>query len=282
MGDLDILVHPEDMQKAIRRLLAGGYHVATPPWVNVGSDVELSARGRMATLEVHWGLTPAGKKHYIPIEDAWKTVVAVRIAGTTALALAPEELLLYLCYHAATKHLYMQGLRSLVDVDQTLRHYGNSLRWDRAAELARAWGLARAVRLTLYLCRQYLDTPVPDFAVDKTARGVNAALVQEAIARMSMQESALDVASSKLYGVRGERWLWHRLKVLVREAFRLPSPPHMERIERAPVLTLYYTLRRLIYLLGHYHRALVQIVFAALRGRGTMHRQQGLRAWLEG
>jgi hypothetical protein len=280
MGDLDLLVHLKDIPQAMEKLSELGYHVNAPPWVNVGCDIELAAPDRLATVELHWGLTGLGKRYSIPVEAVWHSARPVDIAGAAVLTLAPEELLLYLAYHAANKHLFMQGLRSLVDVDQVVRRYEPGISWERVASLAASWGLQRGVSLTIQLCRDYLDTPVPDAGLRRLAVETEPEIIQEAMQRMSMHETAIDVAQANLFYVQAEHGIMAKTRLLLTYVLRLPQRPYARPENEGPWLRAYYIIRRLAYLLGHYIGTLGQL--AHLTGTARDSRgQQRLLPWLE-
>jgi len=281
MGDLDILVRPDDVPTAIERLSDLGYGVVAPPWINVGCDIELGAPARLAKLELHWGLTGEDDNYEIPVDLLWETARPLSISGRSALGLAPEELLIYLCYHAANKHLFMQGLRSLVDVDQTVRRYGQAVDWDRIVALSTAWRLQRGVQLTASLCHQYLGTPIEQATSAGLALEIRPEVQREALDRLSMKEEAFDVARANLFHVQAQRGLIARMQLFLKYVFRLPMRPDMRPEARTPLITAYYVLRRLAYLIGHYSGTIWHLVRAAGTGSKAGGRTHYLLPWLE-
>lgn len=110
MGDLDILIHPEDAASVNRFLLQQGYRIddafyhhttyIKPPYI---------------VLEIHISLLPAGDEHSAYFETAWEK--AVPSGDVPRLyTLKPEDEYLFYLVHLS-KHLSDggSGLRSILD-----------------------------------------------------------------------------------------------------------------------------------------------------------------------
>jgi hypothetical protein len=113
-------------------------------------------------LDVHCRLSPENVPFAIETEGLWERAVPVRLGGAAALALSPEDLLLYECLHTAFHHGFASSLRSFCDIHETLRRHGGELDWESVLSRVRHWGVNRCVYLTLHLTRELLATAVPD------------------------------------------------------------------------------------------------------------------------
>jgi len=161
--DVDVLVHPGDLEAAVARLNAAGWGVvpgqgAIPArlrcaWV---SDLAL-ARDRML-LELHWRLTQPYFGISDTLADLRDDLVPAEVAGVATRTLAAGRLLLYLCVHGAT-HRWPR-LEWICDVAELLRRE-SAADWDRVASDARAAGAARMLGLGVRLARDVLDAPLP-------------------------------------------------------------------------------------------------------------------------
>ncbi|HXG60703.1 MAG TPA: nucleotidyltransferase family protein [Planctomycetota bacterium] len=155
MGDIDLLVRRETVVEADRTLRRLGYVPERDPrpslevpdaWVNS----VLYARGRDLPVHLHWDVRNGSLPGFmvrIDPEEIWRE----RDGG----GMAPHHLLVTLCEHAL-KHSY-DALVHLTDIELAAR----AVRWERVEEVARRWGLERAVYFALVLVRDLLGVETP-------------------------------------------------------------------------------------------------------------------------
>jgi hypothetical protein len=166
LGDLDLLVPVEELDKAVECLRARGYHCLRP------FDVEVHARvrdqlpgffrtGAAAMVDLHYGVAAPRPGHAVDVQGLWERCVPARVAGTEVLSLCPEDLLLHLCGHLAYQHEFAFGLRPLCDIAATVEHYGADLRWEALIARAGEWRWQRGVYLALLCARDLVGAPVP-------------------------------------------------------------------------------------------------------------------------
>jgi hypothetical protein len=169
MADLDLLVKPADLPRAIPVLRGLGYE-SDQPFDPVAQqtgfqDMPPMRRPGGAMVELHWTLvTPlcGARIDEGELEGIWRRAAPATIAGAPALALAPEDLLLHLCMHASVHHRFADvGLKSFVDMTEVARHYEGSLDWKVFAERANRWSVANGVRMALMLAGEWTDLRVP-------------------------------------------------------------------------------------------------------------------------
>ena len=116
----------------------------------------------MGAVDVHWKITPRSFR-FAPDEEAfWRRARAVDLEFGAVMAIAPEDLLLYLCVHAA-KHGWI-ALGSICDVAETIRGRPEI---DLMAILDEATTLgSRRMFLTgIYLAHELVGAPVPEDVV---------------------------------------------------------------------------------------------------------------------
>lgn len=177
--DLDILVRQIDLPRVAEILADERYlspHVRreglATGYFQEYEDAFSSATG-LGAVDVHWKLTSRAFR-FAPTEEAfWRRAQTVELEGGTVTAIAPEDLLLYICVHAA-KHGWLQ-LGSICDVAQTLRARPAV---DLMAILDEATTLgSRRMYLTgIYLAHELLDAPVAEnvVAIARDDRNVRA------------------------------------------------------------------------------------------------------------
>jgi Uncharacterised nucleotidyltransferase len=123
--DLDILVHQTDLPRVADVLTAEGY--LSPHTRREGlatgyfqeCEDAFFAGDAMGAVDVHWKVTPRAFRFAPDEESFWDRAHAVDLEFGTVTAIAPEDLLLYICVHAA-KHGWVT-LGSICDVAETVR-----------------------------------------------------------------------------------------------------------------------------------------------------------------
>ena len=123
--DLDILVRQTDLPRVAKVLTAEGY--LSPHTRRDGlatgyfqeCEDAFFADGGMGAVDVHWKVTPRSFRFAPDEESFWNRADAVDLEFGTVTAIAPEDLLLYICVHAA-KHGWVT-LGSICDVAETIR-----------------------------------------------------------------------------------------------------------------------------------------------------------------
>ena len=155
--DLDLLVRRQDAARAVAVLGELGYrHLG---WQR-SLAYELAhapaacfvAGGGALPVDLHWGLVgfPAGTAPLAPGAEAsvWERAVATERWGRRVLALAPEDLVLYLALHLAVHHP-LAGLVWRLDLALLLRRHGPALDWDALVARAGAWRARGALYFAL-------------------------------------------------------------------------------------------------------------------------------------
>jgi hypothetical protein len=187
MSDLDLLVRPADVQRALRLIEAGGfgcpdyYSFLHPGLIGIRCApataeiaVPLQKSGTRAFVELHTQLESAEPAYPVPTAMLWSGAENFELCGLTCRTLDKHEFLLHLIMHLSEHHLFEHGLRSLLDVHLWIERHHAQLNWQWIADQAARRGYAQWVYLTLRMVRDALATPVPDAAL--TALGAPAQL----------------------------------------------------------------------------------------------------------
>lgn len=121
-GDLDLLVSPEDVERAHAALTSTAWShepIAPQPgpawaWRHLRSTgYELTLHGPASTIDLHWHLGPAHGT-FPPFETLWERRSLVPVGGCDVPTLAPYDALAHSAGHAAKDE--WRWLRNLVDV----------------------------------------------------------------------------------------------------------------------------------------------------------------------
>jgi hypothetical protein len=165
-GDLDLLVHPQDLPRAKESLLAQGYRcqLTLAPaqqaayLASIGQLPFLSADGA-CLVELHARLFP--RDFHFPLDWAHLSgrLGAVPLGGGEIPALSTEDLLLVVCAHGA-KHVWA-CLGWICDVAELLRSHP-AMDWKRVMKLAGKLRSKRMLLLGLYLSSRLLGAILPE------------------------------------------------------------------------------------------------------------------------
>lgn len=199
MNDLDILVAPRELHAANAIALNHGFAGRVDNGTHHGTPVVrkhlpyLINQKKGIILEIHQHIVNSDSPYHFPLDIFWERAQPIEIAGTPALAFAPEDLLL----HLGIKFLVDRRLSSnsalgqLCDITEVARKHGNRFNWDSVGELASEHGIAPGLSFVLYTCRQLLDLEIPDSAVQKMQPNA----FDSAIANLFVRRRVLDTAS---------------------------------------------------------------------------------------
>ena len=169
IGDVDLLVKPADLIKALTCLRTFGYAAKhsfeTESERQVSQHMpQLSKRGGV-TLELHWTIVnPRIDSRFedSDLDQVWSRATPIRIDGVQALMLSPMDLLWHLCLHASVQHRFDGiGLRGFWDMALVIRRYGNEIDWEQFTRRVNQWGVANGVYLALRLAEEWTGVVIP-------------------------------------------------------------------------------------------------------------------------
>jgi len=253
-GDLDILVHEQDLTAAGEALVAQGYvpkFTFTSQQERAYRKAECALQFRHATrdvvVELHWSLTERYLSINLPIDDFWNRAIAVKVSGHPAVTFAPEDLFLYLCVHGS-KHEWerLEWLSSVAAVMEAQPE----MNWEAVAARAQECGIRRLVKVAVLLANRLLHVPLPlpfrneaesDHGVDTLFREVMLKIFAPGLP----ENDAHKRGNWYLFLLRTrERWA-DKTRIILRSSLRLPHP-NAERYMLPPQLTyLHYVVRPL-------------------------------------
>ncbi len=125
-GDLDLLVHPDDLTRAHHTLTAAGWAPAVDSpapgyswaWRHyVRTGHELSLASSTSLVDLHWHLSPA-RSAFPDFDTLWARAVDVDVLGQAVRTLAPYDALAHSASHSAKDG--WGWLRGLVDVHKLM------------------------------------------------------------------------------------------------------------------------------------------------------------------
>lgn len=172
--DLDILVHPEDINDARKIIESCGYScrhtlgntlpARVKKWMESNKHLEYWHPQLEVCVELHWRLDCQGMD--IPLYQIENNLTSVELLGQSIKVLGKEELLLYLIIHGAA-HVWFR-LKWLLDIDLIIRKGGVS--WEKLYSLADNLAVKEVLNQAFLLVRVLLATPLPEFVTDLAER----------------------------------------------------------------------------------------------------------------
>lgn len=171
-GDLDIIVHEQNIPRAEHLLISQGYKQASQltsaeeanyDQFESGEYYFVHSDGR-TVVDLHWEIAPSYFPFPLDLDRLWKRLEPVSLAGTMVPNLPLEDLLLFLCMHGS-KHLWTR-LAWICDIAELIRSHPG-IDWERLTEYASTLRSQRMLFLGLFLANDLLGTALPQDILQK-------------------------------------------------------------------------------------------------------------------
>lgn len=173
MGDLDLLVHKEDLPRVaeILRGLGFGQMDHRKGFAEAFSYtlVFLKNRHGWVIVEPHWTIAYPPFVERVDMQGVWGRAVRGRVAGVDTRLLSREDLLLHLCLHLA----HPDGNAPLLwfyELDRLVRQDLEAFDWSQFCSIAREAQLGFFLSEILRAVKAYFDTPLPGQVLDQLSR----------------------------------------------------------------------------------------------------------------
>lgn len=170
MGDLDVLVRPEQARRAWQCLVAQGWQAEFAGGERFYEGHHhlvglVDPKGLHIVLEIHRAMLPLAGPFLLDEESVWREASHVRLGTTDVSVPSDHHQLLHLCVHFAWSNMLFVGLgRTARDVAVLLESGG--LDWDRFLALVRSTKADTCAYWTLAMARTLAAAPVPDRVLD--------------------------------------------------------------------------------------------------------------------
>ncbi len=281
MKDVDVLVRRRDLALAYRKLLQLGNIPREGQDLEAQVEMECArhhhlppvAMPNAGPVEVHWSITLPDAPVAIDMDGVWERASETHIAGTRALAMAPDDLLLHLSVHAALQHRFRMRLRHLCDISAALTHFRDLIDWDRLAKVANASGASRFVYCSLRVAESVLGAPVSPRGMARLARNAEDDAIIPVVREYFLGASLeLPMAYREAREARG---FTKKAGIVLKSI--APPPARMRAMyglpPRARSVYLYYPLR-VAELVARRGRVLVEMARGSARFRLTLRREK--------
>lgn len=244
LRDIDLMVKPQDLPRALDALHALGYRVDLRFPAGHHAHAELRRPYDPAALDLHVELVDP--KHVLGAAEVWSRSESREHEGVAWRAPCPTDFVLHNVLHAQVHFLgdFYRGvldLHQLYDLAIAMRRFGSAIDWPFIEARLRAHRLHRPLQTYLLAAGYFFDTPWPLAArPDLASRmflaqcliGLLAPQVPLALAPLGNLRGAL--AWHRMRGLYGERMpllglrvahAWHfvcksRVRVIAQRVFR--------------------------------------------------------------
>jgi len=177
MNDIDLLVQEHDLDKSAETLTQLGYipyecrrsegwykshHHHLVPYFN-------PAKGTV--IEIHRNIIPLESSFSVDTFKLWERSQYIRIGNISTKVLSPEDLIIHLCLHLSFCHGFIGGIRILIDISQTVRHYGERINWNWLIREACERGFTNFVFYPLYFTCEILNVDIEKGVLDGLKKG---------------------------------------------------------------------------------------------------------------
>jgi hypothetical protein len=211
MGDIDLLVHPDDADRAWALAVEHGWmrrkDVAAER--SYEDHQHLSpledADGMQIGLEIHIALFTQQAPFTLDAAQLWERARRITIAGAPALVPSAEDQLVHAALHFAWSHEMTFGTwRTLRDVERIVA--SSALDWNEVVTRARAIRGATCCYWTLRLARDLAGVTAPDSVLD----ALSPRLPEPILRRMTcyFAQQALPTPGAGINSVSVSRALW--------------------------------------------------------------------------
>lgn len=212
MGDIDLLVHRRDMERARAAMEAIGFTCTSDRgevWVYERNRYFVEIHSRAPLYDVY-------KQTTLPFEDAW-LYARQQKDGTYRWSYETEAM--FALSHFV-KHFCNEGcgLRQLMDIAVLFEHRPDEELWAQVLDRLKPYGAHRFARRLLYLCRLWFGTPIPDSLVAPLSEALTVAMAERLLgdgvfgadARMMLAAERKERQLAKKGGKAGHllRWLF--------------------------------------------------------------------------
>lgn len=168
MSDIDLLVKKTHLPAVQEILPELGYRPSSKLSADFYEDhhhlMPYVRHDKSVKVEVHHNIAPEPFMSRISASGLWEEMEPVNIMGFDAFALSPEDLILHLCLHFSDD-LFVERMKPLVDISETIRHYGGRLNWRSIIRKSNRSGIGSFVYCSLYLAGEMMDAAIPAYVL---------------------------------------------------------------------------------------------------------------------
>ncbi len=226
MGDLDILVHPNNIDKCKAILTAQGYIEVPDPGMTLdglATDIrhhQIPAYRHPITnviIEIHFNVSYGQAGRVVPTEQAWKNKIETTLNGfNTSILSVQDRVLLNTAHALLPKREFLQGnisLLQLADFSTLVNKRLNGINWGNWANTAKLNHLETPFMTYLLMSQSLMNTAWPfEFPVPKTVQDNYQRILNGPHPLNTSDTFSLKKAyQNRYYYLRLSGWVWNNV-----------------------------------------------------------------------
>ena len=168
-GDIDMLIHRRDFERARSLLESLGYEMfpkltaaQLASHLHHHCEISFMRDDWFTVIDLHWELAPKSFVFNLDVDEVMSRLQTISVAGTSVETFGAEDSVLYQSMHGA-KHLWRR-LEWIVALAETLQ--GCSIDWDSLVLRAQGTRMTRMLALGLRLAGEFGGVPIPSRVLD--------------------------------------------------------------------------------------------------------------------
>lgn len=212
-GDLDILIHPKDFQRAAEILGELAYKMEPQltraqeqSQFRYDCEIPFVHEDAFSVVDLHWGISPKTFPLTLTTDDFFTNRKTVCLAGHSIETFGDEDSAFYLSVHLA-KHYFLR-LERITALAELIRSNSN-LSWPSVRARARNAKAERIVCLALMLVESLYGVPIPSAFADLAASSD----LKDALIRIRANLTNLTMPNQL------EKFRWHLRFLPARDAY---------------------------------------------------------------
>ncbi|RLF33228.1 MAG: hypothetical protein DRN08_05665, partial [Thermoplasmata archaeon] len=264
MFDIDILVKKHDLPRLNRSLREIGYKPIFVDGTNpkIESQFPYSPPKSGVRLELHTSLKSTVMTGFLDEEALWARARTLSIDGIETLVLAPEDLLLHLCYHISY-HLYRHfGLRTLCDISEVIHFHNNKINWNQIVDCADNRHIKKNIFSTLLPTKIWLNDNIPDDVLNElTPRDFNPEIMKWIKSQIFDGRGQYYIRSTKIPELVSSEKLANKIVIILRGI--IPSKGQIARkygIKSNSVRVYLYYLLHIMDMVRRHYRTMIKLL----------------------
>lgn len=242
--DIDILIHPDDVDTVEVVLHGHGYIPEAESWPDYNRRYHNGMRYFVPqentgvadnfSIGLHWGLIhiPSYNPGRIDVNILFDEALPLRIMEVPVLQLTPEDEVVYLCAHLDLHHRSEEAIFRYYELARLISMFGDELNWSKVIEKSIRWHLVLSVDKILRKLNEIWNGLVCEEVLNKFDK-----------VRLGLDEKLVDLWVEKTHGHPFSshvlRWItfprvWKRPLIMLQDIF--PSLEYMiSRYGNAPL-----------------------------------------------
>lgn len=157
-GDIDLIVHEEDVKKAAAILFRLGYECK-----DIDGSEAAFLSDTLTPVDLHWSqLTVGSWSHRLSdyLRECWDNCAHVRVHNATVRTFSPTDSIAVLALHAGCHHLCADWT-NIYELAECTKKWKDEIDWERLTRVAENYGFLEAILFPLKLASDYFSACIP-------------------------------------------------------------------------------------------------------------------------